>query len=663
MSSIDRLEKPTVISSTPSPVTSLQLIDEKIHSLKECLRTKGANANNIQARIKIDESIVQITTEITVRLTELNGKYYKDPSSLLHQAYKGSITDPAEEKSFNLLKEEKKSLQLALKHIQLLLELRQKHHHIETRLRELCGISYRDKTSPLDLAWRAYKAGVSSIDGYQQLETRRKTLQKEKNLIDAELSTLLLLGPPIPIKQNLKLTLKKPPLLDASHLVTKMHPPDVCDANTLCTEKGLPTECYMGHQNNKFQELSHNIRATALKIALEQEQALPRMVEARYPLGDIEDTQETCEVFEKDLYEYCTLPVSEKTLPIFQSEGETILEYLRKTWKDLRNASNTSKPTLDTWASIIERHVCSMRVLQLLSENPTNHTLGLLSPDTIKHLRLIKISHLTPNLPSETCPWMEMATILRKDPHFILDVQGLKPQMHEKPPLNIPKLSKTYKQDQQAYSRDMHVYIHLGALYKKKYQLDFYQLIFFFSYARGLLHTFNMLDFKSSEYGLPRYKGSQTRFIGEYEGISTELQAKYPHINFQKGYQVTAQIGLKTIPLSLIDSYPDILFHTPPSEIPHILVYLEQLYAQACASEDPHEIVMLSGKMFWWFCQAKPLKLGDPSTIEMLLRALWEEKKLPSSPWKKDIIPWKETVLEMDVEEFAKNFHKLFANG
>ncbi|MBS3904397.1 MAG: hypothetical protein KGZ39_03635 [Simkania sp.] len=613
-------------SNTPS-IKNIPLIDQKIKTLKH-------------------------------RLLQLNGRYYKDPASLLHRAYNRFQVDSTQRQAFDMLKEERTGLLLTLKSIHQTLKLRRRLLHIEVELQVLCGVAYRDRNSLLDRTWRAYKAGQAPVDTYQQLEVHRQDLQKEKKFLIKKLVTL----------DSLKTNFKPVQCIfnnshsgyhNPSDLIKKKKPPELAFPSKKIpanTEKILSKDT--GSSSfGQVQRQDQAICAVVLRMGFAEAQEPLSTTESCYPLSTIETTMETCVCFEKHLYRHCHFPKAKKELIALQSKGENIAIYLQKALEST-SYDPDSVAIRNTWLCIQRRHSCSMGVLNLLIKSTPVYASGFLIPDTIHHLHSILPAHVL-----FTAPWVEVITVLRKDPYFVLDVQLLKQKMREKPSLNISQLSQVYKQNQQEYNTSMHVYIRLGALYKAKYQLNFYQLVCFFSYARCLLNAFYTLEFKFSDYGMPRYDRVTTpvtKLSGVYESILVELRSKYPEIHFQKSYQVKAWTGQKEIPLSMIDGYRNLLYHTDAKWIPDILAHLEQLYTQACASKDPSELIALSGKIFWWFCHAKPLKLGDPSTIEMLLRALWEEKGIPSPTWRKDVIPWKEVIKELDVEQFAKNFYTLF---
>jgi len=53
--------------------------------------------------------------------------------------------------------------------------------------------------------------------------------------------------------------------------------------------------------------------------------------------------------------------------------------------------------------------------------------------------------------------------------------------------------------------------------------------------------------------------------------------------------------------------------------------HASKIYELALKEQDPQEIQKLAGAMFWWICQAKPWKRGDPSIAEIIVRAIFKE--------------------------------------
>lgn len=101
----------------------------------------------------------------------------------------------------------------------------------------------------------------------------------------------------------------------------------------------------------------------------------------------------------------------------------------------------------------------------------------------------------------------------------------------------------------------------------------------------------------------------------------------------------------------------------PKPEVAHIVMdYVKNvLYEKALNESDPDKLIEDLGRIFWWICQAKPWIFSDPSIAESFIRAIWAAKGFENPSWKEDIVPWVEVLKEPDVDNFAKNFHKLFA--
>ncbi len=129
--------------------------------------------------------LLQEKSTIEQRLQQLNGKYYKDPSALLHIAHRAVASDP---KAFETLVKEQSSLQKRLKEITFILSGDTEVSHLQLRLKKLeaqkglqalCGKSYGDKSSQLHKAWRAYQKGQCSLHDYKELDNRRKELEAD----------------------------------------------------------------------------------------------------------------------------------------------------------------------------------------------------------------------------------------------------------------------------------------------------------------------------------------------------------------------------------------------------------------------------------------------------------------------------------------------------
>jgi len=77
---------------------------------------------------------------------------------------------------------------------------------------------------------------------------------------------------------------------------------------------------------------------------------------------------------------------------------------------------------------------------------------------------------------------------------------------------------------------------------------------------------------------------------------------------------------------------------------------------EECLSLEGEALHQKLGEFFWWWCQVKPVNLGDPSIGEMLFKSFLISKGLPVPGWKKDIVPWEETLVIFDAVEFGEQF-------
>lgn len=138
---------------------------------------------------------------------------------------------------------------------------------------------------------------------------------------------------------------------------------------------------------------------------------------------------------------------------------------------------------------------------------------------------------------------------------------------------------------------------------------------------------------------------------------------KYTNRIFEKNYRINRE---RDILLDINNySYEVTIDHTRCIEIDKILKHSEDLYNTLLRMEvknekDKEQILKVSGEFYWWFCEAKPFKRGDPSIAEIMLRAVWKIKGLNNLPWQEGIISWAETVKALDPIEFGENFHRLF---
>lgn len=123
---------------------------------------------------------------------------------------------------------------------------------------------------------------------------------------------------------------------------------------------------------------------------------------------------------------------------------------------------------------------------------------------------------------------------------------------------------------------------------------------------------------------------------------------------------VIGTIHGKQLELSFINLDTLVLYHTDPDLIPEIMDYAEELYSLAIQENDPTKVHEIAGLFFWWVCQAKPWLRGDPSSAEIIIRAIFASKQIPNLPWKEKLVPWGEATKEFDPTAFSQNFHTLF---
>jgi hypothetical protein len=344
-----------------------------------------------------------------------------------------------------------------------------------------------------------------------------------------------------------------------------------------------------------------------------------------------------------------TLMAPKETLLKSLHELEEILERIDATHQKFYALAPAKISTLDKYRESCNSFILRIEHILSIQENKTLH-IDLLEK-TVMELRSIQNLNLNFDL------WYEKCDTLDEDYTLSCNIELLKPLMHQKNRLSIPKLSTMYeKADQDKYSASMHAWIHLVSLYKNKYSLNFYQTLLLFSYGRRTLANSCL-----TAYGIPRLrKDMYTKLTEQYQEISERVAVKYPQLLTSGIYSTKAILNEKEITLSEIQPSLALLQHTNYLHIPSILTHVETLYERAAASVDKEEIIYLSGQIFWWVCQAKPWQLGDPSIAEMLFRSLWEEKGIESPSWGPSIIPWVEVSVEFDVETFARNFPSLF---
>lgn len=178
------------------------------------------------------------------------------------------------------------------------------------------------------------------------------------------------------------------------------------------------------------------------------------------------------------------------------------------------------------------------------------------------------------------------------------------------------------------------------------------------------------------KFGLERKTQFYTPFHGGYDNLENRLKVDPPACqpdSLKHGvsgfYQskCVANLDGQLIPLSFVnktgegagENGPGIQ-HTQPNELEKIIPYIESLYNQLVLLTSEEEVWKLSGRIFWWICQAKPWDRGDPSIAEIFLKTIFTLKGISYPMWKPSIVPWEEVTIEFDVDKFANNFVNLF---
>lgn len=230
------------------------------------------------------------------------------------------------------------------------------------------------------------------------------------------------------------------------------------------------------------------------------------------------------------------------------------------------------------------------------------------------------------------------------------------------------------------YGKLMHQAIFKVSSLIKKSEVDFTEVFKFASLQRQQIAK-NLNQSNKEEYGIPRTEFFYSECEGIYEPLGLDLidiQDKIRKgefntknlISTKKDYSLitkTAQINSETIELSkiLINLNLSEIKHTDSVNIEKIHQHMAILYDTLIHTPVENEtdkvrIIEIAGQLFWWFCESKPVNLGDPSIAEIIVRSIFNLKGIEDLPWKKDLIPWAEVVKEFDVEQFGKKFHTLF---
>lgn len=244
-------------------------------------------------------------------------------------------------------------------------------------------------------------------------------------------------------------------------------------------------------------------------------------------------------------------------------------------------------------------------------------------------------------------------------------------------------------QNYKKYGQLMHQATAETAILLEKERPDFMDVLNFARNQRCIIA--HQLDHNDKEnFSLLRTTEYNTPCIGIYAnlGIKLNILANKLMANVQasdliifytdyndKDFIKMGKINNEKIPLSKIIFDEDVtdplkiekiaIDHTQPHQIKNILPHLEHLYTSLVQmeiknEEDKVRALEISGEFFWWFCEAKPVNRGDPSIAEIMMRAVWKMKGMDNPRWQKELIPWAEVVLALDVNQFSKNFHTLF---
>ncbi len=237
--------------------------------------------------------------------------------------------------------------------------------------------------------------------------------------------------------------------------------------------------------------------------------------------------------------------------------------------------------------------------------------------------------------------------------------------------LNIAKLSSLYGASiQKKYSRYLHASIILGALYRKKHQLSFWQELMVFSVVRQRIAK--NLHSKDSTYyekvGSPRIIQSKTTELRDfYADVPEKMRALLLSLgNLEHNLNSNCIIKLidndRVIQLSTVPLFSNTgdLIHAPVESIPVMLNIVESIYNRVIMERNKEEIVRLSGEIYWGICQASPWVYGEPSIAEMLFRSIWEMKEMKNPSWKNDVIPWVEVVTAHSISGFGEKFSEFF---
>ena len=99
------------------------------------------------------------------------------------------------------------------------------------------------------------------------------------------------------------------------------------------------------------------------------------------------------------------------------------------------------------------------------------------------------------------------------------------------------------------------------------------------------------------------------------------------------------------------------MVHTDSEKIPPVMEHINELVQKGMdgdLSVIPH--------IHWWYVHLAPTYRGPSGTAEMLIHSICRAHDVTLPPWKDDIAPSMEVLLEPDEEQFCQNYHTLFAN-
>lgn len=231
--------------------------------------------------------------------------------------------------------------------------------------------------------------------------------------------------------------------------------------------------------------------------------------------------------------------------------------------------------------------------------------------------------------------------------------------------------------NQVVYGQMMHHTVKTASSALKNGKLDFDGLISYLAQRRKIIALFQD-TLMSGSVGDKRESNMETDCINHYAEILNRfpkeqagngtivLNQKTMTIEEQvyileEHYTVVAKIGEGQLKLSSINFDKKKLIHTDAKTAEVIMAYVKNVLFQRIMEETDEETIMRDlGRMFWWLCQAKPWKLGDPSIAETLFKTILELKGCEIFKWREKCIPWVEAMVFADPEQFSTHFIKMF---